>query len=114
MVWISERSARRNPGRRALHYKGRDWNYTDLQAAVESAAFRMNAMGIRQGDRVAFLARGVPSGGVASGAATFAYDFDGPGAGPHRVDWRVFGRALEYGSVWVPEPTFDEIGRAHV
>ena len=51
------RSARRNPERRALTYKGRDWTYVALQAAVESAAFRLNAMGVRQGDRVAFLAR---------------------------------------------------------
>lgn len=51
------RSVRRNPGRRALTYKGRDWTYAALQAAVEMAAHRLGAMGIRQGDRVAFLAR---------------------------------------------------------
>jgi fatty-acyl-CoA synthase len=51
------RSARRNPERRALTYKGRHWTYAGLQAAVESAAFHLNAMGVRQGDRVAFLAR---------------------------------------------------------
>ena len=51
------RSARRHPARRALTYQGRNWTYAALQGAVQSAAFHLNAMGIRQGDRVAFLAR---------------------------------------------------------
>ncbi|NBM19780.1 acyl-CoA synthetase [Streptomyces sp. GC420] len=47
------RSARRVPGRTALHYADRSWTYAELDRAVSAAARVLREAGLRPGDRVA-------------------------------------------------------------
>lgn len=51
------RSSRRTPHRSALVFQRRDYTYGSLTRAVTGAAARLAALGVRDGDRVAFLAR---------------------------------------------------------
>ncbi len=52
--WFRERAVR-SPERRALHFEGRDWTYREMQREIEDCAGRLAALGIKAGDRVAFL-----------------------------------------------------------
>ena len=57
--WFRER-ALRTPERRALHFEGRDWTYGAMQREIEDCAGRLAALGIKAGDRVAFLGLNQP------------------------------------------------------
>ncbi len=57
--WFCER-ALRTPERRALHFEGRDWTYGEMQREIEDCAGRLVALGIKAGDRVAFLGLNQP------------------------------------------------------
>jgi fatty-acyl-CoA synthase len=57
--WFRER-ALRTPERRALHFEGRDWSYGAMQREIEDCAGRLAALGIKAGDRVAFLGLNQP------------------------------------------------------
>ena len=52
--WFRER-ALSTPERRALNFEGRDWTYGEMQRDIEACAGRLAALGIKAGDRVAFL-----------------------------------------------------------
>lgn len=49
---LLRRAARRFPDRPALEYQGRVWTYRELDQAVNRAARRLLAWGVRRGDRV--------------------------------------------------------------
>ena len=51
------RAVRRAPAALAVQFKGRDWSYESLLQASLAGARRLNGLGVRPGDRVAFLAR---------------------------------------------------------
>ena len=50
---VLQRSARRTPGRTALHFADRTWTYAELDAAVTRAAGVLLDLGVGHGDRVA-------------------------------------------------------------
>ncbi len=52
--WFRQR-ALRSPERKALRFEGRDWTYAEMQQAIEDCAARLAALGIKKGERVAFL-----------------------------------------------------------
>ena len=57
--WFRRR-AQATPGRKALHFEGRTWTYAEMQAEIELCAQRLQARGVRHGDRVAFLGLNQP------------------------------------------------------
>ena len=57
--WFSLR-ARNTPERRALVFENRVWTYGQMQQAIVACAARLAALGIRKGDRVAFLGLNQP------------------------------------------------------
>lgn len=63
-------SARAHPHRVALReVAGRQWTWAQYAAAVEHAAGALASLGVRRGDRVAFLSRNVPELLIAETAA---------------------------------------------
>jgi fatty-acyl-CoA synthase len=57
--WIQHRAAWA-PGRVALHFQGRDLGYAELAARIERLAGGLRGLGLRRGDRVAFLGYNSP------------------------------------------------------
>ncbi len=57
--WFRQR-ALRSPERKALRFEGRDWTYGQMQTAIEDCAGRLAALGIANGERVAFLGLNQP------------------------------------------------------
>ncbi len=57
--WFRRR-ALRTPERYALRFEGRDWTYVEMQQAIEACAARLAALGIKKGERVAFLGLNQP------------------------------------------------------
>ncbi|MCZ7658515.1 MAG: AMP-binding protein [Xanthobacteraceae bacterium] len=57
--WV-ERHAAFAPGKAALRFEGRDLGYADFAARVRRAAARLAALGVAQGDVVAFLGHNHP------------------------------------------------------
>src|SRR5207247_4634705 len=57
---VLARSATRGPDRTALLFRGRPVTYTQLNSAVDRAAAGLAGLGLKAGDRVAFLVGNVP------------------------------------------------------
>jgi fatty-acyl-CoA synthase len=57
--WFRERGLRR-PERKALHFEGRLWTYSEMRREIEDCAGRLAALGKGVGDRVAFLGHNQP------------------------------------------------------
>src|SRR5271166_625962 len=57
--WFARR-ALRTPERTALHFEGRTWTYAEMQTAIEDCAARLNGLGVKRDDRVAFLGLNQP------------------------------------------------------
>ncbi|HEY1244422.1 MAG TPA: AMP-binding protein [Hyphomicrobiaceae bacterium] len=53
-LWI-ERHAGFNPGRTALRFQGRTLSYADLAVGIERTAAMLHELGLRRGDRIAWL-----------------------------------------------------------
>ena len=57
--WFLQRSLR-TPERAALLFDGRRWSYEQMQQQIEQLAARLHGLGVRRGDRVAFLGLNQP------------------------------------------------------
>jgi fatty-acyl-CoA synthase len=57
--WFLQR-ALRTPERAALAFEGQTWSYTHMQQRIEQLAGRLHGLGVRKGDRVAFVGLNQP------------------------------------------------------
>ena len=57
--WFLQR-ALRTPERAALGFEGRSWSYAQMQQSIEQLAGRLHGLGVKRGDRVAFLGLNQP------------------------------------------------------
>jgi fatty-acyl-CoA synthase len=57
--WFLQR-ALRTPERAALAFEGQTWSYAHMQQRIEQLAGRLHGLGVRRGDRVAFIGLNQP------------------------------------------------------
>ena len=57
--WFLQR-ALRTPERTALAFESKTWSYAQMQQRIEQLAGRLHGLGVRRGDRVAFLGLNQP------------------------------------------------------
>jgi fatty-acyl-CoA synthase len=57
--WFLQR-ALRTPERAALAFEGQTWSYAQMQQRIEQLAGRLHGLGVRRGDRLAFLGLNQP------------------------------------------------------
>ena len=57
--WFLQRTLR-TPERAALAFEGQTWSYAQMQQRIEQLAGRLHGLGVRRGDRVAFLGLNQP------------------------------------------------------
>ena len=57
--WFLQRASR-TPERAALAFESQTWSYAQMQQRIEQLADRLHGLGVRRGDRVAFLGLNQP------------------------------------------------------